>query len=273
MPRTASGLRTDDRLSPAAIDPAWQAWIALVELAVAESRQPAWRDTVRGLGDRSPDAPFLHGATLHVNANRAAKFTCLLAEKLGIVTTHVADSQALIRAGIERDPVALETLAGALAVSADTVAVYAQLSATPLLLNIPGTLSVEALRDWQRGYCPVCGTWPAMVEMRGIQRERRLRCGCCGGEWSLPVLRCAFCDEIDHRKLGSLLNEGEQTIRVETCGSCQGYLKAITTLGVLPFATLAERDVSSIAFDLVARDRGYRRPTRAGWQVRVNILQ
>jgi FdhE protein len=149
-----------------------------------------------------------------------------------------------------------------------------QLCALPLLLNAARTLSPEASRTWQRGYCPVCGAWPSMVEMRGIQRERRLRCGCCGSDWLLPVLRCAFCDEIDHQKLGSLLSEGdEQHVRVETCASCHGYLKSITTLGALPFVVLALKDMSTITFDLAAQDRGYARPARPGWQLRVEMVQ
>jgi FdhE protein len=110
--------------------------------------------------------------------------------------------------------------------------------------------------------------------MRGIQRERRLRCGCCGSDWPLPVLRCAFCDELDHEKLGSLLSEGaEQQVRVETCLTCHGYLKSVTTLTTLPFTTLAARDISTVAFDLAAQDRGYARPTRPAWQLQVDIVQ
>ena len=110
--------------------------------------------------------------------------------------------------------------------------------------------------------------------MRGIQRERRMRCGCCGSDWLLPVLRCAFCDELDHQKLGSLVSEGDaQHVRVETCASCRGYLKSITTLGALPFTMLAIKDISTVAFDLAARDRGYARPSSPGWQVRIEIAQ
>ena len=120
----------------------------------------------------------------------------------------------------------------------------------------------------------MCGAWPAMVEMRGIQRERRMRCGCCGSDWLLPVLRCAFCDEMNHQKLGLLLSEGEeQHIRVERCTSCHGYLKSVTTLGALPFTVLAMKDLSTVSFDLAAQDRGYSRPARPGWQLKVEIVQ
>ena len=274
MPRTTPGLRTDDRLSAAAIDPGWRKWIDFVELAVSEAQQPAWSECLHVREQRPAEAPLLHGATLRVNVARATEVALRLAENLGIVALDAVDPLALIRAGVERDLSNVEGLAGKLSVSTDTAAVLGQLCALPLLLNAAHTVTPEASRTWQRGYCLVCGAWPAMVEMRGIQRERRMRCGCCSSDWLLPVLRCAFCDELDHQKLGSLLSEGEeQHIRVETCASCRGYLKSVTTLGALPFTMLAMKDMSTVTFDLAAQDRGYARPARPGWQLRVEVVE
>ena len=274
MPRTTAGLRTDDRLSAAAIDPGWRRWVELVELAVAEAQHPAWSDAAHLRELRSHDAPLLDGATLHVNSSRATDFVMRLTTELGVTVRDRVEPLALILAGVERDNDTSDVLATRLAISNDTLAVLAQLSALPLLLNAARALSPEASRTWQRGHCLVCGAWPSMVEMRGIQRERRMRCGCCGSDWQLPVLRCAFCDEIDHQKLGSLLSEGnEQQVRVETCSTCRGYLKSVTTLTALPFTALATKDISTVAFDLAAQDRGYARPARAGWQLQVEIVQ
>ena len=256
------------------VDPGWQLWINLVKTAVAESQHPAWSEAVHVREHRALEAPLLHEATLRVPSARADEFVMRLAGDLGIVAMERVEPLALILAGVERDSGTLDVLAGKLAVSNDTVAVLAQLSALPLLLGSAHSLGTESSRTWQRGYCPVCGAWPSMVEMRGIQRERRMRCGCCGSDWLLPVLRCAFCDETDHKKLGSLLSEGnEQQVRVETCSTCHGYLKSVTTLSALPFAALATKDISTVAFDLAAQDRGYARPTRAGWQLEVEIVQ
>lgn len=260
--------------SPQTVDPGWQRWLDLVELAVAESQQPAWSGNVQVATSRTSDAPILHEASLRVNAGRATEFVMRLADPLGIVTRDRVDPLALILAGVERDSGTLDVLADKLSVSNDTVAVFAQLSAFPVLLNVTWTATPEVSRTWQRGYCPVCGAWPALVEMRGIQRERHLRCGCCGGDWLFPVLRCAFCNETDHRKLGSLFSEGDgQQTRIETCSTCHGYLKSVTTLSALPFVALATKDLSSVAFDLAAQERGYARPVKPGWQLHVKIVQ
>ena len=124
----------------------------------------------------------------------------------------------------------------------------------------------RSMASWPRGYCPVCGAWPSLAEIRGIERERRLRCGACAADWALPLLRCAYCDELDHEKLGALHAEGEEHLRrVETCESCHGYLKTVTTFDALTARALLLGDIATIELDLVARDRGYARPSRAGW--------
>ena len=254
-------------------DPGWKRWIDLIELAVEESQHPGWSGSVHVHEQRSPDAPLLHGATLRVDSGHADAFVTRLADALGVLSRERVEPLALILAGVERDSETLDVLARKLAIPADTVAVVAQLSALPLLLNAARLLEPDEARRWQRGYCSVCGAWPSLVELRGIQRERRLRCGCCGGDWMLPVLRCAFCAELDHQKLGYLLTEGnELQVRIETCASCRGYLKSVNTLGALSFAPLAMKDMSTVAFDLAARDRGYSRPTWQGWQVQVEIV-
>ena len=279
LPHPTSHIRSVDvaiplRTNRETLDPSWKRWIDLVEMAVAESQQPEWATCAHVRESRSPDSPLLHGATLRVNAGRAHEFVRRLADRLGVVGTADLEPLAFILAGIERESDTVDLLARKLAISTDTAAVLAQLSALPLLLNAAQGLTLETSRTWQRGYCPVCGAWPSMVEMRGIQRERRMRCGCCGGDWMLPVLRCAFCGENDHQKLGFLMDElGEQHIRVETCATCHGYLKSMTTLSMLPYLKLATHDASTVAFDLAALDRGYARPSRPGWQLQVEIVQ
>jgi FdhE protein len=274
MPRPATDLRTADRLSAAAIDPGWQKWIDLVELAVAEAERSAWSGAVHILSSRPADAPLLHGATIRLDASTAGNFAIRLARHLDIVAVEAIDAMMLTRLGVERDSQQLENAASRLAVSTDTAAVLGQLCALPLLLNAAGALSVETARRWQRGYCPVCGAWPAIVEMRGIQRERRMRCGGCGSDWLLPVLRCAFCNETDHQKLGSLLSDDSaQHVRIETCATCRGYLKSVTTLGALPYIVLAAKDLSTVTFDLVAHDRGFARPSRPGWPLSVDMVR
>lgn len=126
---------------------------------------------------------------------------------------------------------------------------------------------------WDRGYCPICGSWPALAELVGPERRRVLRCGRCGTAWSWLVLLCPYCGNDDHRSLGTLIPEnvrpgpasparGEPPSkdRVDTCERCHGYVKAIATFSSYPAVRLVAEDVATLALDVGAREAGYTRP-------------
>ncbi|HEY8795306.1 MAG TPA: formate dehydrogenase accessory protein FdhE [Gemmatimonadaceae bacterium] len=254
------------------VDPAWQPWLDLLEVALEEPER-AWDSTVTLHADRLAGAPLLHGAVLRLDSERAGNLLRRLASEAGISAGGHIDARDAIRAAVTRDDRALAEIAERCGAPIDSLALLAQVAAMPLLRAASRQLPAGAEGAWQRGYCPVCGAWPSLVEIRGIERERRLRCGSCSADWSLPLLRCAFCDEADHEKLGSLHPEGEEHLRhVETCESCHGYLKAATTFAALPIRTLMLVDVATIPLDLVAHDRGYARPARPGWAPNVDIV-
>ncbi|MEP7086386.1 MAG: formate dehydrogenase accessory protein FdhE [Gemmatimonadota bacterium] len=247
------------------VDPTWQPWLDLLEIALAEDAR-AWSSAVTAPARRPAAAPLLHGAELELDDARAQALLRRLAEAAGVALASDIVARAAVRAAIQRDESALAEMAERCGTSIDAFALLAQVTAMPVLRAAASAGDDAAASAWQRGYCPTCGAWPTLAENRGIERERRLRCGACSTDWSLPLLHCAFCDELDHDKLGSLHAEGEEHLRrVETCESCHGYLKSVTTFDALTTRALLWVDISTIPLDLVAQDRGYVRPTRPGW--------
>ena len=126
---------------------------------------------------------------------------------------------------------------------------------------------------WDRGYCPVCGAWPALAELVGAEKRRVLRCGRCGTGWSWLVLLCPYCGNDDHRDLGTLTEENAQPgspspaqteprskARVDVCERCHGYLKSVATFSSAPTPRLAAEDAATIHLDVGAREAGYTRP-------------
>jgi FdhE protein len=277
MSRTIAQLGASGRLSGRAaeppIDPAWQPWLDLLGIVLDEASDPSWAVIEPATAEREAGAPLLHGADVRLDAGRAGGLVRALAERIGVLTASELDPIPLIRAAIERNDGVIAPAAERVGTSHDSLTVLAQLAAIPLLHAAARSLDRDVPVTWQRGYCPVCGTWPSLVEMRGIERERRLRCGCCAADWLLPVLRCAFCGEVDHHLLGSLIPEGDvQQRRVETCESCHGYLKVVMTLGALPPLTLALHDLATVPLDFAAQERGYGRPSSSGWPVRMGHI-
>jgi FdhE protein len=88
----------------------------------------------------------------------------------------------------------------------------------------------------------------------------------------MPLLRCVFCDEIQHDNLGYLTPEGgAQTRKVEVCNTCKGYLKAITTVRAMPPWAILVDDLMSVHLDVAALERGYRRPERPGYALEAHL--
>src|SRR5262249_7085279 len=87
---------------------------------------------------------------------------------------------------------------------------------------------------WHEGFCPTCGSWPLLAELRGPGQSRFLRCGLCAAEWEFPPPNCPFCGLDDPVFLGHLDSVGEDPrYRAVTCDACRRYLKTVATPGPL----------------------------------------
>jgi FdhE protein len=178
----------------------------------------------------------------------------------------------LIAAAVRQDRDGIAAVAMASGVESGALASVAHLAALPLLRVSGRELQGELPQYWPHGYCPACAAWPVLVERRGLDRSRRLRCGRCASEWEIEWLTCVYCGERDHQRLGSLVTEdGDETLKVETCASCMGYLKSMATLQAIPAFELLLRDLETVELDLIALERGYRRPDESGFDLEVEI--
>ena len=111
---------------------------------------------------------------------------------------------------------------------------------------------------WGRAYCPVCGSLPAMAQLRLTHkgRERFLSCGCCRSRWSYQRTGCPFCENHDQDKLEIFELEQEKDFRIDVCNSCNGYLKTCTREGD---EDILLADWSTVHLDFLARQQGLQR--------------
>lgn len=269
----------------AELNPEWRPWLGLVEETLDALNDPTWSAAApdEPVPHRPPDAPLLHDATLRVDPRPARRWVRRLIKAAASSATPGAstlarmrfrrlDALGLLEAAITYDPLLIDAIATETDADAHALAAVAQLAARPLLQACGRKLAPHVPVGWSHGYCPICGAWPALAETRGIERARRLRCARCGGDWAFPVLLCPFCGERDHRRQGSLVPDGEEELRkVDTCRSCRGYVKTITTLTAIPAPDLLVEDLATLELDIAALERGYARPERPGYGLSVQI--
>jgi FdhE protein len=278
MQGTTSRLRTDpaSRLAGLRRDrPEWTTWLALLSELRGALGDAGSRDLVTlipaGTTGVTQGAPLLQSYTLleldtgwlqqlvHRLA-AAANHGTSGAQPLGPYRPDRGEVVRLLSAVTREDRDDLAAIAAKAGVEPGPLASIAYLAAIPVLANCARLLQSQLPHAWSQGYCPLCGAWPVLAEQRGLDRTRWLRCGRCTGAWEVEPLWCSYCGERDHRKLGSLVLDGAgDTLKVDTCESCRGYLKSIATLQAIPPFELLLQDLETVELDLVALERGYER--------------
>ena len=131
---------------------------------------------------------------------------------------------------------------------------------------------VDAFSSWREeerwlcGYCPTCGSPPAMGQLIGFDpgRLRLLSCGCCGTRWRYRRIGCPFCESGDDHRLAALTIEGESHLRIDYCDSCRAYLKTYVGEGS---ESLLLADWTSLHLDIIARDRGLKRSANSLYEL------
>jgi len=284
--------------------PDLEAGLALQALLIRETltavRPPMARFPVvppeRVLHKIRDGVPLLHTESIDVDVEYAAD---LFGRLLNVVTGHdetrnADQAEPLIAAATDGrlDPHRLfaeafvqhgdhvAQMAQAAGVEAAFLAALATLAIAPVLRAYAAQVRPIVARldaaapgapTWLQGYCPACGAWPLLGELRGVEMRLALRCSACGLDWGGRRLDCPFCGTVDHRLLHTLQIEGERRFRAQACDGCHNYLKVGNAFDPPPGELLALDDLASVNLDVAAIDRGYRRPTASGFRLELAV--
>lgn len=173
---------------------------------------------------------------------------------------------SLLAASLKRDQAAIRVGATHRGLAPDLVWLVAELAVSPFIHLMQRRVFERADNDtlqtalggWARGYCPACGSWPAVAEVVG--GHRTLRCSFCASAWELPTYACIYCEEQGAPFVTAAPNEERKDRRLEVCATCGGYLKTIDIGEFSPFPLLAISDIETTDLDIAAMEHGYARP-------------
>jgi len=100
----------------------------------------------------------------------------------------------------------------------------------PSLRKIARKVTEEVdVPKWSHGYCPVCGSVPAIAKLDGGREGRTLICSLCETPWAFPRFLCPFCENDNQEDLNYLYSEDEVGLRMDSCNRCQGRIKTFDT--------------------------------------------
>jgi FdhE protein len=224
--------------------------------------------------------PLLHDVELHLDYAEARSLMLKLASALEKVSESRRYACERIRQALEEDKLEMGLLMAGIAagvqepekallrppgLDAEFVWTLARYVFKPALHAWSRQLSpfIEGAQ-WNRGNCPVCGSLPVLGELRDNHLSKHLRCGHCGADWPFRRLQCLYCGNEEHLTLGFLYEEPRRdTMRVEFCDRCRGYLKVIVSFAPTPPDHLPVQDLATLHLDYIAEERGYRKTVLA----------
>ena len=117
---------------------------------------------------------------------------------------------------------------------------------------------------WLKGYCPICGSLPSLSLLKEEVGKRYLLCSYCGYQWRTDRIFCPFCNNIEQGSLQYFYGEGEATYRIDLCDKCHQYIKTIDQR-MIEEGDLILEDLASLHLDILASQKGYKRPVPNPW--------
>src|SRR5260370_36367062 len=210
----------------------WRPLLALVEEALREVERPEWREAVPAPARRDPETESLLSGAVIALARRPierwVRRVLVTAAEVGPAAPFVAaatmqrvDPMALLQAAAVEDLACLDDIARAGGDAHGVLPGLDPLIAMPLLQACRRAWADLAPGTWAHGYCPICGAWPAVAEIRGLDGARHLRCRGCGGDWATAGLPLPLFGGHDHTPLRPpVASEGLERQKGEVCGHC-----------------------------------------------------
>ena len=263
--------------------PEWRPWLTVVEEVLRRVDAPEWMAACPERPANPDGDPLIGNAAITVSDRTvgtlldrvfeaAARSGAPKMSELGPRFRRRLDPGALLRASAVQDSHEVARLAAGHAVDAEALQAVVALVAIPLLQACRARWTASLSPGWAEPYCPVCASWPAFAEVRGIERTRYLRCGRCGAQWHGQVLHCCYCRNSDHELMTSLVPEQTGVPGViEACVRCRGYVKVFTKLQATPPVAVLLEDLGSVALDIAAIGHGYERPPGAAREVNITV--
>jgi len=181
------------------------------------------------------------------------------------IESNQMDARSLLAASLARDQQAIRIGAVHRGLAPDLLWLVAELAVSPFAHALVSAIFAaadpaleSALAQWNLGYCPACGSWPALAEV--LASRRVLRCSFCAAGWELNDYFCIYCGEQRDKFQTAAPDEQRKDRRLELCRACRGYLKTIDVSELSPFPLLAIADLDTMDLDMAAMENDYRRP-------------
>ncbi|ABC76027.1 formate dehydrogenase accessory protein FdhE [Syntrophus aciditrophicus] len=162
----------------------------------------------------------------------------------------------------------LSIWAGTISIAAERIGFILNQASRIVLEKRAGDIAeqIEALH-WEKGYCPICGSFPSLAVIGEKIGERRLHCSRCGHNWRFSRVICPYCEREAQQEMNFFYIEDKPQESAFTCEECQRYLITLNRVSDLNDRDL---DVSALGLthlDIILQEKHFVPMTVTDWNV------
>ena len=118
---------------------------------------------------------------------------------------------------------------------------------------------------WEKGYCPICGAFPALAVIKETRGERLLHCSCCGHDWRFSRVICPYCEHEGQKEMDFFFVEDNAQESAYTCDQCQHYLITLNRMSDLNERDLDVSAIGLVHLDILMQEKKLSPMTVTGW--------
>ena len=120
---------------------------------------------------------------------------------------------------------------------------------------------------WDKGYCPICGSFPTLSIIGEKIGERRLYCSDCGHDWLFSRVICPCCGHEGQEGMNFFLIEDKAQEAAFTCDQCRRYLITLHRVSDLNDRDLDVSAMGLVHLDVIMQEKGFVPMADTGWNV------
>ena len=121
--------------------------------------------------------------------------------------------------------------------------------------------------DWEKGYCPICGSFPSIALIEEEGGKRFLHCSSCGHDWRFTRVVCPYCENDAKQGMDYFYIEKKTQESAFVCDKCKKYLVTLFRAGSLFARDMDIAAINLIHLDMIMQDKGYAPMTVCAWNV------
>jgi FdhE protein len=120
-------------------------------------------------------------------------------------------------------------------------------------------------RAWGQGLCPICGSLPEMIILRGEGGQRWLRCSLCAHQWRVDRTTCPVCGNQDQDQMRFMFADDQPRQRADLCHACGKYLVTLDIRDDGQEPVWATAALGLLHLDILAQGQGLSPAARTAW--------